>query len=94
MITAADKLWWEVGSILNEPPSRIGTSLPLTCQRHKARTLIEGVFSPLQKKLFRGDLTSRGGIDTLDWIDINGGCRKWCKETLPCRHVCTLRCHA
>ena len=42
MITQ-DQLWWDVAAILNRPPVRIGTSLPLTCLRHKERTLIEGL---------------------------------------------------
>lgn len=45
MATTADKLWWEIGKIMNEPPSRIGIALPLTCQRHKSKTLIEGMWS-------------------------------------------------
>jgi len=42
MVTRADKLWWDVGSVLNQAPAKIGYTLPLTCHRHKQRTLIEG----------------------------------------------------
>lgn len=66
-------LWWDIGAILNKPPVKIGNSLPLTCHRHKERTLIEGLS---------------------DWMDLRGGCRKLCKERMPCGHDCPLRCHA
>lgn len=72
MITNASELWWDVGMILNRPPARIGTELPLKCHRHKATTKIEGVN---------------------DWEDINGGCKRPCREVLPCKHICPLKCH-
>lgn len=42
---------------------------------------------------FITNLTIYGNLDPKDWIDINGGCRKWCQEVLPCNHNCILRCH-
>jgi len=45
MVTRADKLWWDIGSVLNTPPAKIGYTLPLTCQQHKELTLIEGPHS-------------------------------------------------
>ncbi|PWW74135.1 P-loop containing nucleoside triphosphate hydrolase protein [Tuber magnatum] len=31
--------------------------------------------------------------ESQDWVDIVGGCYQWCKEPLPCSHICRFRCH-
>lgn len=35
-------LWWEVVQIMSEEPRRIGFHLPLTCEKHKEKTFIQG----------------------------------------------------
>ena len=35
-------LWWEVVQIMSEEPRRIGFYLPLTCEKHKEKTFIQG----------------------------------------------------
>lgn len=101
MVTGANQLWWDVGNILNKSrnPARIGYSLPLTCHRHKERTLIEDVSS-------WDDLA--GGCKTICKERLACGhecplrchpfahekyrCLEPCKKTLPCGHPCTKSC--
>ena len=35
-------LWWEVVKIMSEEPRRVGFYLPLTCEKHKEKTFIQG----------------------------------------------------
>ena len=35
-------LWWAVVQIMSEEPRRIGFYLPLTCEKHKEKTFIQG----------------------------------------------------
>lgn len=35
-------LWWEVVQIMSKDPRRIGFYLPLTCEKHKEKTFIQG----------------------------------------------------
>ena len=35
-------LWWYVVKAMSDAPSRVGVFLPLTCQNHNQRTLVEG----------------------------------------------------
>lgn len=35
-------LWWEVVQIMSEEPRRVGFYLPLTCEKHKEKTFIQG----------------------------------------------------
>ncbi len=51
-------LWWEVVQIMSKDPRRIGFYLPLTCEKHKEKTFIQGAHDV-------HDLCSICNIDTL-----------------------------
>ena len=36
-------LWWEIAQVMSKDPRRLGFFLPLTCEKHKEKTFIQGM---------------------------------------------------
>jgi len=101
MVTSADNLWWDIGAVLNKPPARIGYSIPLTCHRHKERTLIDGVeaWDDLNggcKKPCKGkmDCGHECPLRCHPFPHSQYRCLEPCKKAMPCGHVCPDQCWA
>ena len=67
---------------------RIGNSLPVTCKNHGAVTLISSKLLLLMHGL---NIHCDAGPGELE--SNNGGCKRKCREKLPCGHECPLKCH-
>ncbi|KAG0633910.1 P-loop containing nucleoside triphosphate hydrolase protein [Tuber brumale] len=100
MITRADKTWWEIGKILNAPPSRIGFGMPIVCQRHgklefikESQDWIDIVGGCYQwcKELLPCSHTCHFRCHPFDHKDIR--CLDPCLKRLVCGHQCQEDCY-
>jgi hypothetical protein len=88
MITKADRIWWEIGKILNLPPSRIGFAMPIVCQRHGKLEYIKGLCSlfhwPLFALILRNDSPrmqkAMTGLTLL--VAVTNGAKRLCHATI------------
>lgn len=101
-LAVVNALWWEVVQIMRKSPKRLGYYLPLTCSRHKNKTLARSKFPPIlflmplnvsSHYFFRAS-SSLAVADAEIFEKLDGGCLAKCGENLPCGHQCPLRCHA
>jgi helicase required for RNAi-mediated heterochromatin assembly 1 len=103
MITRVDKLWWDIGDILNKGPGpgRIGFEFPLTCHKHKNRVKISslseweningGCMEPCQEFLPCGHMCP---LFCHPFAHELYRCLEMCnRNPLPCGHDCSKACH-
>ncbi|KAI5843438.1 hypothetical protein DFP73DRAFT_552098 [Morchella snyderi] len=99
LITQVSKLWYNVGTILNATPSRMGAFLPLMCHSHKVTTKIAnlndwdgingGCRKPCLKQLPCGHNCD---MKCHSFSHDNIRCQSICGRTLPCNHQCDNIC--
>jgi len=100
MVTSRSNLWWDIGAVLNKPPPKIGYALPITCHKHKERTLIEnlgsweGITAGCKKDC--KEKMSCGHTCPLSCHPFGHDqyrCAEPCRMIVPnCGHVCSKQC--
>ncbi|KAA8913892.1 P-loop containing nucleoside triphosphate hydrolase protein [Sphaerosporella brunnea] len=102
MLTAVDKLWWDVVDKFATPGGepRIGTCIPLTCHKHKMRTLVQsqhewddingGCKKPCAELMNCGHVCP---LQCHPFAHDNYRCCQPCKKPkLACGHQCEKKC--
>jgi helicase required for RNAi-mediated heterochromatin assembly 1 len=101
LLSRQSVIWWEIGKIFNTSPSRVGYKLPITCQRHNTRTMIEdyaewndidgGCRLPCGET--REDCGHKCILKCHPLSHDKYPCAESCLEKIPiCGHTCTERC--
>jgi hypothetical protein len=88
-------LWCNVVTLMESPPRRLGSALPIMCQRHKRTVLMEypsdwektdgGCLSPCGERLACGHACYPYPHDSVP-------CKQDCEKKLSCGHGCLLKC--
>ncbi|KAF3089718.1 hypothetical protein TWF569_000593 [Orbilia oligospora] len=100
LLSQASGLWWDILQITNErTPPAIGTTLPITCQKHKSVTYMQyvsdwheingGCKSPCGEYLACGH---RCTLTCHPYDHDSVKCADQCRRSLSCGHPCQKKC--
>jgi helicase required for RNAi-mediated heterochromatin assembly 1 len=103
MLARVDNLWFDIATILNNrnnpSESKMGEYLPLTCHKHKTRTLIKSEWDWEETnggcKKTCGETMGCGHMCPLKCHSFghdNYRCCEECKKVMPCGHSCIKKC--